>query len=299
VIKIDPAAPTTSRRTGFLLRLLSIVLFTMMAVCVRIAAREAAVGQIVFFRSIIALVPLTVYLALRGEITNGLRTQHLKLHFSRAIIGGVALSLSFAGYAFLPLTIAMALSFLTPILTVIFAVAIAGERLKPSTCIAVVLGLAGVGMILYPAVAESKTTEFVLAGVVCGIGAAIFAAIAFSMIRRLTALDSPATIAIYFSVFVAAFSLATSMLGWPAVSGETIVLLIFSGFLGGCGHIAMTEAFVRVQASDLSACDYTALLWTLIFDTFVIGAAPDAQTLIGAVLILLAAMFAARQRSQR
>ena len=59
---------------GIGLRLLATLFFSLMSLSVRIASVEAPVGQIVFWRSAVAIVPILAYLALRGQLRHGLKT---------------------------------------------------------------------------------------------------------------------------------------------------------------------------------------------------------------------------------
>ena len=61
--------PVLSRAvTGILLKLLSTMAFTCMSTLVRVAGKDVPVGEVVFCRSLFALVPLFAMLALRRSI---------------------------------------------------------------------------------------------------------------------------------------------------------------------------------------------------------------------------------------
>lgn len=57
---------------GIILRILSGALFAAMAIFVKAVSADVPVGQIVFFRSAFALIPLVVFLWMRGEFPGGL-----------------------------------------------------------------------------------------------------------------------------------------------------------------------------------------------------------------------------------
>lgn len=60
------------------------------------------------------------------------------------------MGLRFAGLKYLPLPEVTALRFITPILTVIFAAILLGERIRLVRITAVLMGLVGVLIILWP-----------------------------------------------------------------------------------------------------------------------------------------------------
>lgn len=56
-------------------RLLSGLLFAAMVVCVKAVSKTVPLGEIVFFRSFFALIPLAIFLLLRREFPGRLRTR--------------------------------------------------------------------------------------------------------------------------------------------------------------------------------------------------------------------------------
>lgn len=61
--------------TGIGLRLAATGLFAIMSLFVRMASLEAPVGQIMFWRSSVAIVPIVLYLMWRHEFPRALRTK--------------------------------------------------------------------------------------------------------------------------------------------------------------------------------------------------------------------------------
>ncbi len=138
---------------GIGLRLLATLFFSLMSLSVRLASVEAPVGQIVFWRSAVALAPILAYLAWRRQLRHGLRTERPLGHVKRSLYGCAAMFFSFLSIAHLPLALATALSFLAPLVVVPLAIAMLGERpgwfVGGATCV----GFLGVAFILWPAMA--------------------------------------------------------------------------------------------------------------------------------------------------
>lgn len=72
---------------GISLRLLSGVMMAGMFVSVKAISADVPLGQIVFFRSFFAILPLVVFLWVRGEFPGGLATKRPGAHFLRASFG--------------------------------------------------------------------------------------------------------------------------------------------------------------------------------------------------------------------
>lgn len=84
---------------GIGLRVLSGVLMAGMLVCVKAVSEDVPLGEIVFFRSAFALIPLIIFLWLRHEFPQGLTTKRPFGHLLRASLGALALFASFAAIA--------------------------------------------------------------------------------------------------------------------------------------------------------------------------------------------------------
>jgi drug/metabolite transporter (DMT)-like permease len=274
---------------GIALRLLATLFFSLMSLSVRLASVEAPVGQIVFWRSAVALVPILVYLAWRGQLRHGLRTERPLGHVKRSLYGCAAMFFSFLSIAHLPLALATALSFLAPLIVVPLAIATLGERPGIVVVAATLLGFLGVGLMLWPAMVGPELAVGTLIGVGAGLACAATTALAKTEIKRLTATEAPAAIAFYFAIICAACGLATLPFGWADVSRTALLALIASGIFGGFAHIAMTEAVARAPVSTLAPFEYTAMIWALLFDLIIFALWPGLISLLGALLIVTAA----------
>lgn len=283
------AASSSSVGAGIGLRLLATLFFSLMSLSVRIASVEAPVGQIVFWRSAVALVPILAYLAWRGQLRHGLKTERPLGHIKRSLYGCAAMFFSFLSIAHLPLALATALSFLAPLIVVPIAVALLGERPGLIVVAATLLGFLGVGLMLWPAMVGPELAVGTLIGVGAGLACAATTALAKTEIKRLTATEAPAAIAFYFAMVCAVCGLATWPFGWADVGQTALLALIASGLFGGFAHIAMTEAVARAPVSTLAPFEYTAMIWAILFDLAIFALWPEPVSLLGALLIVIAA----------
>ena len=99
---------------AILIKLLSVLLFAMMSALVRFVGDVVPVGQVVFFRSAFAIVPVLAIYAWRGEIGAAVRTGRPLGHLTRGLISVASMFLNFASLARLPLVDATAISFAAP-----------------------------------------------------------------------------------------------------------------------------------------------------------------------------------------
>jgi drug/metabolite transporter (DMT)-like permease len=274
---------------GIALRLAATLLFALMSLCVALAASEAPVGQIVFHRSLWALVPILLYLALRGQLRHGLRTRHPLSHLRRSLYGCASMFFSFISLAELSLALATALAFLAPLLAV--PVAMVALRERPGWLVggAALAGFLGVLIMLAPAL----TGPALATGTLIGIGAGLLnAAVTIGAkveVKRLTATELPGTITFYFSLICGLGGLATWPFGWAAMSDAGFLWLVGAGLTGGLAQICMTEAVARAPISLLAPFEYAAMIWALLLDLLVFGVVPGVSGLVGCCVIVGAA----------
>ena len=269
---------------GILLTILAVTLFTAMSVCIKAADRVPA-GQAVFFRAGLTVPALLIWLAIRGRVVEGLRTAKPMRHLLRGIVGSVSMGLGFTGLRYLPLPEVTALQFVTPILIVIFAALMLGERIRLFRITAVAAGLVGVAVILWPRLtATGEGAELFGASVVlCSAG---LAALAQIYVKSMAGKEGTLAIVFYFSLTATLLSLLTIPFGWVWPTPAEFALLIGAGVLGGAGQIALTTSYRFADAGVLAPFTYVSMLWSLVFGFVVFAEVPTFATLFGAALII-------------
>ncbi|MEM9230142.1 MAG: DMT family transporter [Pseudomonadota bacterium] len=263
------ANPAERPVLGIGLRIFSGLLFAAMVVCIKAVSLDVPLGQVVFFRSFFALIPLVIFLWLRKEFPTGLRTKRPLGHFARSGFGALAMFASFASIARLPVAEASLIGHLTPVFTALAAVVFLSERLTLWRVCGVALGLAGVVVLVWPELGQGEPDARRLAGYGYGLAMAILTAFALIMVRSLNRTESPGAIAFYFVVVSMIGGILTLPWGWVLPNATTLALLVLSGLFGGMAHIAMTLAFRNAEASRLAPFEYVALIWPIFADLLI------------------------------
>ncbi|MFG6158462.1 DMT family transporter [Halomonas sp. 1390] len=278
---------------GILLRLLSGILFTGMMVCVKAASTASVpLGQTVFFRSAFALLPIVAFMAWRREFPRALATRRPLGHLLRSGLGAAAMFASFAALARLPVAEATLLAQLAPVSMALGGVLLLGERFTRHRAAALVMVLGGVAALVVPDLGQARADGRLL-GYMLGILAALLTAGGLVTVRRISRTETPASIAFYFVLVTTLAGLATLPLGWVAVSGLTLGLLILSGLFGGAAHICMTLALRFAEVSRLAPFEYVALIWPVLADLLIFGLPLSSGFLVALPLVLGGAGLAA------
>ena len=238
---------------AILIKLLSVLLFAMMSALVRFVGDVVPVGQVVFFRSAFAIVPVLTIYAWRGEIGAAVRTGRPLGHLTRGLISVASMFLNFASLARLPLVDATAISFAAPFITVALAAIVLGEQVRAYRWSAVIVGFCGVVVMLWPylnvptLIGSGSTSTTV--GALCAITAAFTNSGAVIQTRRLTDSETTASIVFYFSLICMFAGLATLPFAWVTPNATQLAALIAIGVIGGLSHIFLTESYRYATAS--------------------------------------------------
>ncbi|MEM7378493.1 MAG: DMT family transporter, partial [Pseudomonadota bacterium] len=254
---------------GIGLRILSGVLMAGMYVSVKAVSEDVPLGEIVFFRSFFALIPLVLFLWWRNEFPSGLKTTRPFDHVLRSSFGALALFAAFAALARLNIAEAILIAQLSPMLTAVAAVVLLSERLTVWRVAGLILGFGGVLTLVWPELGGGDLERTRLVGIGLGLASAALSALALIMVRSLNKTESPGAIALYFVLASMAASLFTIPLGWVWAEGSTLLLLVSAGLFGGFAHIAMTLSFRYAEASRLAPFEYLALMWPLLADLLI------------------------------
>ena len=281
---------------GILLKLISAIFFAVMSALVRYLGASYPIGEVVFFRSAFAIVPVVIVYAWRGELAATVRTERPLGQAGRGAISIVGMFCNFGALARLPLVEANAISFTSPLISVALAAVVLKERVRIYRWSAVTIGFLGVLVVLSPHLSGDELTvvlasatslagvAYALAGSVCNAGTMI-------QTRRLTQSETTSSIVFYFSLICALAGLATWPFGWIKPTGAELAALVGTGLLGGTAHIFLTESYRHASASVVAPFDYTSMIWALILGYAMFGEIPTTIIVLGSAIIAGAGLF--------
>jgi drug/metabolite transporter (DMT)-like permease len=280
---------------GILLKLLSALLFAVMSALVRQLGSVAPVGQMVFFRSAFAIVPVLVIYALRGELMSAVRTRRPLGQLGRGTLSTFGMFTNFGALTRLPLADVTAISFASPLITVALAALILKERVRVYRWSAVGVGFVGVVVMLIPQFDPARYavigTTTAAVGSLLAVGSAISNAGTVIQTRRLTQSETTPCIVFYFSLICAIAGALTLPFAWYTPTMGELAMLISMGFLGGVAHIFLTESYRHASASVVAPFDYTAMLWALLIGWWMFGELPAPLVYVGGVIVAAAGLF--------
>jgi drug/metabolite transporter (DMT)-like permease len=277
------------------IKLVSVLLLSIMSTLIRAAGAKFPVGEVVFFRSAFAILPVLAIYAARGQVMAVILTKRPFGHLGRGTMGIASMFLNFAALARLPLMDATAISFAAPLITVVLAALILNEHVRMYRWSAVSLGFVGVIVMLWPYLDIGSWVQTAsparTIGAVCAMIACFTNAGTVIQTRRLTDSETTASIVFYFSLICGLAGLATLPLGWAMPTGPELSMLVMIGILGGLSHILLTESYRYAPASVVAPFDYTAMIWAFLLGYAVFGELPSAFVFVGAAVVVASGLY--------
>ncbi len=199
----------------------------------------------------------------------------------------------FYSMSVLPLAEALTLSFLAPVFVALLGGLLLKEKLDSRILQALGFGVAGMLVMVWPRLQGHVT------GAGLGVAAALFSAVTYAfnliLLRRIAMKEHPAVIVAFQNCGPALCLAIPAALAFVPMTARDLLIYLAAGALGVAGHLTLTSAFARAEASRLAPLEYTALIWASLLGYFAFGEVPLITTYAGALLIVAGAVAISRR----
>ena len=274
---------------GITLKVASVCCFVVMATMLK-ATETIPAGEMVFFRSFFALLPVLAWLAWKGHLAHAFSTARPLGHVLRGLIGVASMSLGFFALTRLPLPEATAIGYASPLIIVILSAVLLRERVYIFRWTTVLVGLVGVVIILWPRLTifsdAAQPVDGSTIGALAALSAAFLSAFAMLQVRTLVQTERTEAIVTYFFISASILSLLTLPFGWVWPTPEQAALLIGAGFFGGIGQLLLTSCYRYADMSVIAPFEYVSLLLTIVIGFVIFADIPTVPMLIGSTIIV-------------
>ena len=280
----------TVRLAGVLWMLLATASYTLMGAGTKVAVPIAGLAAVLFWRSVF-ITGLTWALArARGA---SIRPVNLTLLFWRSLAGFIAMVCYFWALSQVPLATAAALLYINPVLVVLLAGVLIGERVPRGTLPLTLIAFGGVALIMKPSMEGSEL------GAIAALVAGVMAAFAYLAVRKLRETDTTESIVMSFSVFcvlgAAPFAFSGAFGDPFPKAPSTWMLFVLVGLGAAGGQLAMTEAYRLERASVVGPFSYATVIWSALLGWAFFDEALDPLSTSGIALLLVAGMWLSRK----
>jgi drug/metabolite transporter (DMT)-like permease len=256
-----------------------LTLMVVIAVAGREAMRELSVFQVMLMRSTLGLLMLWPLLHAAGGLP-AVKTARLRQHVLRNGVHYLAQYGWFAALLLIPLAQVVAIEFTMPIWSAALAVAFLGERMNRWKVLAVVLGLAGVAVIVRPASSGLNPGQLI------ALAAALGFAVSVVLVKSLTRTDAALAISFWMLVVQSIIGLLPALWVWRWPSATVWGWVVVVAFCGTFSHYCFARAMQHAEATVVVPMDFLRVPLTAAVGWAVYAERVDLFTALGVVLIL-------------
>ena len=205
---------------------------------------------------------------------------NIPLHIGRAFFGWLGVTCMFAAASKIPLADATAISFLNPVVAMILAIVILGEKVGRVRWSAA--GFAFLGMLL---LIKPGSSAFHPAALIA-LAAACFMGLEITIIKLLTNTDRPLQILLINNGLGALIACSVAWFFWITPSLTQLMLMAAVGLLMVTAQTFFIQSMRSGEASLMVPFSYATLLFAGTYDLILFDVVPDALSLTGAAIIL-------------
>lgn len=278
------SAPHGNLSRGILWLLLAVTLFVCMDSVAKFLTTRVPVSQIVWARYVFHLTAMLPVILWYGPLRLAITTRP-GLQIARALMLLAVTFLFNLGFQHLPLATVTAIGFATPLVVTALAVPLLKEKVGPRRWAAVLVGFAGVLVVVRPGSDSfDLAILFPLAGAVCN-GCYQLAT------RALSGRDRALTTIFWTGLGGCAAMSPVMPWVWHTPDALEWGLLVVYGSLGFLSHYMLILAFHQASASVLAPFSYVQLVLAILSGMIFFHNVPDIWTCVGTMLICASGLY--------
>jgi drug/metabolite transporter (DMT)-like permease len=297
-------------RRALVLTIMAMAFFAAQDTMVKVISDSISIWQLYLVRAVLVLGLITATMGLFRPMS-GMRLLNPGWAALRSFFMAGAFLCFYLAMPFVSLSQAAAAFFTGPLWITLFGALINGEKVGPRRIIALILGFAGVLVIVEPWGDELEPM------LLLPVGAAMSYALAIVITRARCVDDSAVALSLVQNVIFAQVALVGLLvvdmarpdpaaiegyrfLLMPWVRAEPLVwaMVAATAVTHMVGAITLTHVYQHAEASRIAPLEYSYLMMVPAADYLIWGTAPTANTLSGMVLIALAGGFVSWREGQ-
>ena len=256
-----------------------LVSLSLMAIGARELAGHITTFQILFFRSVISLIVITLIIN-KSKKPNLYSSKRIKLHIVRNIFHFVGQYGWFLGLGLLPLAHVFALEFTVPLWTLIIAALFLKEGITIKKTIAVFFGVAGVLVILKPGIEIIEPASLIV------LVAAIGYSVSHVTTKSLSNTEDTLTVLFYMCLIQLPIGLLLTIHDWVFPDLKQWLWLGVVGITALTGHYCITNAMKLAEAGIVVTLDFLRLPLIAVVGVIFYNEAFEFAVILGASLML-------------
>jgi drug/metabolite transporter (DMT)-like permease len=274
--------------------LVAAFLFAASGVFIKLGSAHFDSAELAFYRSLFTVGSVAVVaLARGGKIWPG---PAIGTHLIRGTMGAISLMGFFHAIAKLPLATAQTLNYTSPLFLAIATTLVMGERFSKGLIAAILLGFAGIAILLQPSFASGQEGPALI-----GLFSGAFASWAYLAVRSLGRAGEPDWRIVFWfgavaSVLCALWQLATST--FHPVRWDNAWMIVGVGVTGTLAQLAMTRAYSAGNTLVSGALSYSSILFATLFTILIWDEKLPPLAWAGMVIIVASGLLALREEKK-
>ncbi len=270
--------------SGPLFALAAFGIFATHDVIVKFLGATYSPFQIIFFTTLFSF-PLVTFMLMRDATEGHLIPKYpgwIALRTGSAVI---AAGSAFYAFSALPLAQVYTIIFASPLLITLLAIPVLGEKVGIHRLLAVVVGLAGVVVVLRPGSAELAP------GHLAALATAVFGALASVIVRKVGREERTVVILLY--PMAANFIVMGTLLAfvYKPMPVEHLGATAVISLLGFGAGLLLISAYRNGDAAIVAPMQYSQIIWATGFGYLLFDESVDRATLIGAGIIIASGVY--------
>ena len=273
---------------GSLWMLSSCIFYAVAASLVREVGDTYTAFQMTMIRSFVAVVVLApVYLSEGGKLI--FIPKRFFMHFLTGVFTYLGIIFWFFATASMPIADFFALQFVTPLLTMVFAVIFLAEKTDVRSWIAALVGFAGVLVILRPGIIEISFAAM------AALISAVFYASDNTVIKSLSKGVSATMIVFYAHLLMIPISIPMAIVTWKQPTLYDFGVIVVLCLCLTMAYLSVTKAISLTVARVVQPVNFMRMPIAAIFGWVLFNEFPDIWTWFGAIIIFCATTYAVRR----
>ncbi|MAM67919.1 MAG: hypothetical protein CMM12_04090 [Rhodospirillaceae bacterium] len=270
---------------------IAMLLFSVVPPSVRLLSDTMTSWQIVFIRAAFGAIAMGAFFIWSGFYE--LKTRRTGNHFLRSTLNFIGMVMWFWALGHIELAKGIAIHFTMPLFITLFAVMFLGERVGPRRLIAMLVGFAGVLIILRPGMIGIGLPELAILGSAALYGGAVV------LMKVVVKEDTPAAVTFYTNVFMGLWCLVPTVLYWAPPTMDDILPTMGLGVCGLFAPFLVAISLKKADASLIAALDFLRLPFTALFGFVLFAEIPDEFVWLGAAIIFFSTYYIAQREAKR
>ncbi|MEK9684573.1 MAG: DMT family transporter [Rhodospirillaceae bacterium] len=254
------------------------LLVALSAACVRELSENYSIFQLVFLRNLIGTTLLSPWIIKMGR-GGSLKTSRLKLYMLRTVLSYSGMVCVFYGFANMPLGEVYTLLFLVPLITVLLAVIILGEKAGRQAWLACGLGFIGAMVVLRPGIISISLAA----------GAVLYTAASYAAvnicIKYISKTDTPVQITVYGHGLALPVALLPALVVWKTPTWEDLPWILALAALQLLSALSHARAVSAADARVVQPFNFLRLPFSVLIAWLLFSELPSEWTWLGAILI--------------